>query len=137
MKEIQAVYAQLGYDVFPVSAKTGQGIEDLRRRIEGKITVFGGPSGVGKSTTLNAIQPGILRVTGEISEKIRRGNIRRDLRNWYLLMAAIWPIRPVSAMFCWRRCVRKNWQTAIRNSELLPRFAVFTPAAIPMSRIAV
>ncbi|MDD7380283.1 MAG: ribosome small subunit-dependent GTPase A [Succiniclasticum sp.] len=73
IKEIQAVYTQLGYEVFPVSAKTGQGIEDLHRRIEGKITVFGGPSGVGKSTTLNAIQPGILRVTGEISEKIRRG----------------------------------------------------------------
>lgn len=73
IKAIQTVYAQLGYEVFSISAKSGQGIEDLRRRIEGKITVFGGPSGVGKSTTLNAIQPGILRTTGEISEKIRRG----------------------------------------------------------------
>ena len=73
IKDIRRVYENLGYETFAVSARSGEGIEALRRRIEGTITVFGGPSGVGKSTTLNAVQPGVLRTTGEISAKISRG----------------------------------------------------------------
>lgn len=72
-EQIASIYRELGYEVFPVSAKTGEGIAALRKRLAGKITAFGGPSGVGKSTTLNAIQPGVLRKTGEISRKISRG----------------------------------------------------------------
>ena len=70
---IVSVYRNIGYEVFAISSKTGQGIELLRQRLAGKITAFGGPSGVGKSSALNAIQPGVLRATGEISSKIRRG----------------------------------------------------------------
>ena len=70
---IASVYRQIGYETFVISSKTGQGIAALRQRLEGKITAFGGPSGVGKSSALNAIQPGVLRTTGEISSKISRG----------------------------------------------------------------
>ena len=71
--EIRSVYEQTGYETFVISAKTGQGIGALRERLAGKISAFGGPSGVGKSSALNAIQPGVIRTTGEISSKIHRG----------------------------------------------------------------
>ena len=70
---IASVYRQIGYETFVISSRTGQGIAALRQRLAGKITAFGGPSGVGKSSALNAIQPGVLRTTGEISSKISRG----------------------------------------------------------------
>ena len=71
--EIRSVYEQASYETFVISAKTGQGIETLRERLAGKVSAFGGPSGVGKSSALNAIQPGVVRTTGEISSKIHRG----------------------------------------------------------------
>ena len=70
---VATVYRKIGYETFVISSKTGQGIDALRQRLQGKITAFGGPSGVGKSSALNAIQPGVLRTTGEISTKISRG----------------------------------------------------------------
>jgi len=70
---IASLYNNIGYEVYIVSSKTGLGIEELRTRIAGKVTAFGGPSGVGKSSALNAIQPGLFRKTGEISSKISRG----------------------------------------------------------------
>ena len=72
-EKIASVYRNIGYEIFAVSSKTGQGIDALRERLSGKVTAFGGPSGVGKSSTLNAIQPGVMRTTGEISSKISRG----------------------------------------------------------------
>lgn len=72
-ESIASVYRNIGYETFVISSKTGRGIADLRQRLEGKVTAFGGPSGVGKSSALNAIQPGVLRTTGEISAKISRG----------------------------------------------------------------
>lgn len=51
------VYPKLGYPVLFTSAASGQGIEELRARLHNKISVFTGPSGVGKSSLLNALQP--------------------------------------------------------------------------------
>ena len=73
IEAVASVYKNIGYEVYVISSKTGQGIDALRQRLAGKITAFGGPSGVGKSSALNAIQPGVLRTTGEISSKISRG----------------------------------------------------------------
>lgn len=57
------VYAQLGYDVLPVSATTSFGVERLRVRLAGRQSVVTGQSGVGKSSLLNAVEPGLdLRV---------------------------------------------------------------------------
>ena len=70
---IASVYQNIGYEVYVISSKTGKGIDALRQRLAGKITAFGGPSGVGKSSALNAIQPGVLSTTGEISSKISKG----------------------------------------------------------------
>jgi ribosome biogenesis GTPase len=62
-----------GYPVYPTSVKTGEGIESLRAALAGKVSVVTGPSGVGKSSLLNAVQPGLRLRTGEVSSRIRRG----------------------------------------------------------------
>ncbi|HYC31886.1 MAG TPA: ribosome small subunit-dependent GTPase A [Gemmatimonadales bacterium] len=62
-----------GYQVHPTSVKSGEGLDDLRRTLAGKISVVTGPSGAGKSSLLNAVQPGLSLRTGEISAKVRRG----------------------------------------------------------------
>jgi ribosome biogenesis GTPase / thiamine phosphate phosphatase len=66
-------YSQLGIPVFLTSVMTGQGIEDLRKRMPGRQTVFAGQSGVGKSSLLNAIQPGLGLSVAEVSENNNKG----------------------------------------------------------------
>ena len=67
------VYRPAGYTVVPVSAKRGLGLDALREHIGGRLSVLAGPSGVGKSTLLNALVPGLTLRTGEVSAKIQRG----------------------------------------------------------------
>jgi len=68
-----AEYEAAGYPVLRVSAECGTGLDELRRRLAGEITVFAGPSGAGKSSLLNALDPSLALVTGAVSEKIGRG----------------------------------------------------------------
>ena len=62
-----------GYSVYPTSAKTGQGIPEFAAALKERVSVVTGPSGVGKSSLLNAVQPGLKLRIGEISARIRRG----------------------------------------------------------------
>lgn len=71
--KLRDIYVNAGYHVMFTSTKTGMGIEDVFRVIEGKTTAFAGPSGVGKSSLLNVLIPDANSQTGEISEKIKRG----------------------------------------------------------------
>ena len=71
--KVRSVYEPIGYEVFTLSAKEGTGVATLRERLKGKICAFGGPSGVGKSSTINAIDSSVDLRTGEVSEKIGRG----------------------------------------------------------------
>lgn len=66
-------YETIGYPVVRVSAQTGQGIDVLRSRLTGEVSVFAGPSGVGKSSLLNQVNPALTLATGHVSEKIKRG----------------------------------------------------------------
>ncbi len=66
-------YQKTGHPVFLVSAKTGALLDSLRDALKGRISVFAGPSGVGKSSLLNALQPGLKLQTGDISSKLKRG----------------------------------------------------------------
>lgn len=77
------LYRQVGYPVIPVSAATGTNISTLQDFLHGKISAFAGPSGVGKSSLLNAVQPGLRLQVGELSEKIKRG--RHTTRHTELL----------------------------------------------------
>lgn len=62
-----APYARIGYRVLFTSVKQQQGIAELRAQLAGKLSAFSGPSGVGKSSLLNAIQPGLALRTAAIS----------------------------------------------------------------------
>ena len=66
-------YNRIGYKLLRVSAKTGEGIEDFRREITGKTCVLTGQSGVGKSSLINALQPGLNIKEGRLNEKYDRG----------------------------------------------------------------
>ncbi|MBZ0307418.1 MAG: ribosome small subunit-dependent GTPase A [Anaerolineae bacterium] len=67
------VYESIGYTVVYVSAKTLVGIDSLRDLLKDKISVFTGPSGVGKSSLLNTIQPGLRLETSHISQANQKG----------------------------------------------------------------
>lgn len=62
-----------GYQVYPTSTTTGEGMDGFAGALAGRISVVTGPSGVGKSSLLNRLQPGLRLRTGEISTKVRRG----------------------------------------------------------------
>ena len=72
-REIKSIYEQIGYPVIEVSALTGDGIDLLKQHIEGKVCLFSGHSGVGKSALLNAIDPSLNLKTGEVSEWTLKG----------------------------------------------------------------
>ena len=68
------IYRRIGYPVLLVSAATGAGMEELKQRLQGKLSVFIGKSGVGKTSLLNAIQPGLgLRVKAVSDGELGKG----------------------------------------------------------------
>ena len=66
-------YERLGYRVLRTSGRAREGLEELAALLAGRLSVVIGPSGVGKSTLLNAIQPGLRLATGEVSEALSKG----------------------------------------------------------------
>jgi ribosome biogenesis GTPase / thiamine phosphate phosphatase len=73
LQALAGVYGRMGYQVLLLSAKTGFGIERFRRAVAGKESVVVGQSGVGKSSLLNAIDPGLHIRVGEVSEETQKG----------------------------------------------------------------
>lgn len=71
--KIQEIYEKIGYKVYPVSAKTKEGLEELKNELQGRTCVLSGNSGVGKSSLVNAIFNTEIMKEGKISEKISRG----------------------------------------------------------------
>ena len=71
--ELVRIYEHAGFPVIRASAETGEGVEELRALIRGKLTAFTGNSGVGKSSMLNRLCPELALATGEVSEKLGRG----------------------------------------------------------------
>lgn len=72
-ENLRQIYEKAGFPVICTSAKTGQGIRELRAFLRGRLTAFTGNSGVGKSSVLNCLCPGLTLATGEVSEKLGRG----------------------------------------------------------------
>lgn len=67
------LYRQLGYPVLLTSADTGEGVDAFRNALANQTSVVSGPSGVGKSSLLNAVEPGLDLRTAEISDKTQKG----------------------------------------------------------------
>ncbi len=72
-RELFGEYERIGYPVEYVSARGAINVDRLRDRLAGRVSVVTGPSGVGKSTLLNAVQPGLQLATGEVSEVLHKG----------------------------------------------------------------
>ena len=72
-EDLVRIYTHVGIPVLCTSAETGEGVEEMRDLLRGKLTAFTGNSGVGKSSILNRLSPGLNLPTGEVSEKLGRG----------------------------------------------------------------
>src|SRR5690606_28301181 len=73
VRELLAPHRAAGYEVFETSAASGQGVEALRERMRGRVCALVGPSGVGKSSLVNAIEPGLALRVGETREVDGKG----------------------------------------------------------------
>ncbi len=72
--ELLADYRRAGYSCLEISSATGEGVAELREQLSGgRLVVFSGNTGAGKSSLLNALEPELAVATGEVSEKLGRG----------------------------------------------------------------
>ncbi len=72
-RDLARIYRNAGFPVLQVSAETGEDVAQLRALLQGKLAVFTGNSGVGKSSVLNRLCPALHLATGEVSDKLGRG----------------------------------------------------------------
>lgn len=72
-EELAGIYTAAGFQTLRLSAVTGEGLEELKGLISGKLSAFTGNSGVGKSSILNALDPAFSLATGDVSQKLGRG----------------------------------------------------------------
>lgn len=77
------LYEAVGYRVIYTSIKNGLGLEELRAQLRNKISAFAGPSGVGKSSLLNALQPGLGLAVNEISLAMNKGRHTTVIRQMF------------------------------------------------------
>ncbi len=70
---LQYIYSQIGYTCLRISAQEGKGLEQLKQLMIGKVSMFSGHSGVGKSTLVNALEPSLQLKTKSISEQSKQG----------------------------------------------------------------
>ena len=72
-RERFADYTRAGYPLHFTSVKRGDGLEEVRETLSGRVSVLSGPSGVGKSSLMNTLFPGLNLRVGEISESVNKG----------------------------------------------------------------
>ncbi|MDR9457960.1 MAG: ribosome small subunit-dependent GTPase A [Salegentibacter sp.] len=73
IKYLAAIYREVGYECIGISAKTGKNVEKVKEMMLGKTSMFSGHSGTGKSTLINALEPGLNLKTSEISGQHKQG----------------------------------------------------------------
>ena len=84
-KRLFGHYPRLGYELIFTSAKKKRGLRKLRKKLDGKISVLAGPSGVGKTSLLNALQPNLGLAVREVSEGTRKGKHTTVVREMFPL----------------------------------------------------
>lgn len=89
--EIFGHYAPLGYRIIYTSVKQSLGLDELSSTLRGKLSGLAGPSGVGKSSLLNAIQPGLGQAVREVSESMHKGRHTTVVRQLFPLEVGGFP----------------------------------------------
>ncbi len=84
-KELFHVYESIGYRIIYTSTKTRTGLDELKTQLQNKISALAGPSGVGKSSLLNEIQPGLGLAVNEISKVMNKGRHTTVTRQMFAL----------------------------------------------------
>lgn len=121
-EDLARIYEQAGFPTLRVSAETGEGMDRLRELIAGKVSAFTGNSGVGKSSILNALEPGIALKTGGVSEKLGRGrHTTRHVELFRLSCGGIVADTPGFSSF------DVDKMELCRKEELAGRFREFAP----------
>jgi ribosome biogenesis GTPase len=106
-RELFSQYEPIGYQVVYTSARTGEGLQELSRCVSSKLSVFAGPSGVGKSSLLNLLMPELRLKANEVSHLTRKGRHTTIVRELFPLPSggyvadtpglkalALWDIEP-------------------------------------------
>ena len=147
-KEIFELYEPLGYRVIYTSTKTGAGMDELHDALKKKISALAGPSGVGKSSLLNAIQPGLGLAVNEISKAMDKGRHTTVTRQMFPLVGggyvadtpgwkslALWDTEPgeIEAYFPELRDLVQNCQFSDCSHTHEPDCAVLT--AVKQGRV--
>ncbi len=136
LAELEEAYRNCGYRTLFISARKQSGTVALRELLLGKTTVLAGPSGVGKSTVMNLMQPGAGMQTGSVSEKIKRGkHTTRHSELFYLASETYLMDTLDSARFMWLIWKRKSYSSISMNSASSQRSVVLRTACISEKRI--
>lgn len=89
-RELFGLYEPLGYRVIYTSVKQNLGLEELHKALQCKLSALAGPSGVGKSSLMNAIQPGLGIAVGEVSQFMKKGTHTTNFRQLHRLEVGGW-----------------------------------------------
>jgi ribosome biogenesis GTPase len=112
-------YQRIGYRVLATSAKGAEGLDTLRAMLRGRVSAFTGPSGVGKSSLLNLVQPGLFLATGDIGEVTFKGKHTTTTRELIPLDSGGWVADTPG--------LRQLELLSMSREELLECFVEFTP----------